>query len=203
LDNLALARQVGLNVPATIVTNDAVRLKQFCTGFEFIIIKDIEFNPLHVIGKNNNLVFQPTVVMSNTELSKFIGNRTDFNGLIFCQKYIEKVFEIRVYFLMDKYYAMAIFSQNNTQTKLDYRNYDLDNPNRLVPFKLPKALEGKIKKMMKILKLESGSIDLIYSRDKKYFFLEVNPIGQFQWLSKHCNYYLEKQIASTLLKPLI
>ena len=48
--------------------------------------------------------------------------------------------------------------------------------------------------------INTGSIDLIYSLSNEYVFLEVNPQGQFDWLSKNCNYYIEKDIAELLKK---
>jgi glutathione synthase/RimK-type ligase-like ATP-grasp enzyme len=54
---------------------------------------------------------------------------------------------------------------------------------------------------MSILKLNTGSVDLIFSEeDNKYYFLEVNPMGQFGMVSKPCNYYLEKEMAQYLTK---
>ncbi len=95
---------------------------------------------------------------------------------------------------------MGIFSQNNSKTKEDFRNYDQNLPNRNVPIKLPLDIEGKLKKLMKKLNLNSGSIDLIYTIDNKYVFLEVNPVGQFGMVSFPCNYNLEKKIAEFLIK---
>ena len=34
---------------------------------------------------------------------------------------------------------------------------------------------------------------------QEFVFLEVNPVGQFGWVSKNCNYYLEKKIALKLI----
>ena len=48
------------------------------------------------------------------------------------------------------------------------------------------------------LKLNSGSIDLVYTKDEDYYFLEVNPVGQFAMVSEPCNYYLEKIVAQKL-----
>jgi ATP-GRASP peptide maturase of grasp-with-spasm system len=114
------------------------------------------------------------------------------------QNYIEKKYEIRSMFINNKFYSMAIFSQNNEQTKLDFRNYDYERPNRLLPFKLPSVVESKLKRLFKKLDLNSGSVDLIYALDNQFYFLEINPIGQFDWLSKNCNYNLEQKIAKTL-----
>mgnify|MGYP000874440113 CR=1 FL=1 len=94
---------------------------------------------------------------------------------------------------------MAIFSQNNPKTQIDFRNYDYDKPNRLNPFKIPIEISNKIIKLMKKLKIICGSIDMIYTPKGEYVFLEVNPIGQFQWLSQNCNYYIEREIANHLI----
>jgi D-alanine-D-alanine ligase-like ATP-grasp enzyme len=49
------------------------------------------------------------------------------------------------------------------------------------------------------LNLDTGSIDMILDRKNEYVFLEVNPTGQFGWLSKSCNYYIEKEVAKHML----
>jgi D-alanine-D-alanine ligase-like ATP-grasp enzyme len=52
---------------------------------------------------------------------------------------------------------------------------------------------------MKSLDLNSGSFDIIFTKQNKFVLLEVNPIGQFHWLSKNCNYKIEKIIANYLI----
>ena len=51
---------------------------------------------------------------------------------------------------------------------------------------------------MKLADLDTGSIDMMYSTDGEYYFLEVNPVGQFGMVSYPCNYYIEKEIATIL-----
>lgn len=50
---------------------------------------------------------------------------------------------------------------------------------------------------MEALDLNCGSLDLIKS-GSTYYFLEVNPVGQFGNLSFDCSYHLEKEIAEYL-----
>lgn len=115
------------------------------------------------------------------------------------QERIKKKWEIRTFYLKGKFYSMAIFSQRDSQTSLDFRKYNIANPNYRVPYKLPISLEKKLHKFMKQVGLDTGSIDLLYSEGEEYYFLEVNPVGQFGMVSRACNYYLEKQIANYLL----
>ncbi len=118
----------------------------------------------------------------------------------FVQNAIEKRYEIRVFYLDGKMFAMAIFSQKDKKTKIDLRNYNKEKPNRSVPFSLPTHLKKQIKKFMDLYQLNTGSLDFIYTTDHKFVFLEVNPVGQFDFVSKYCNYFIEKDIAKFLIK---
>ncbi|MGH2666108.1 grasp-with-spasm system ATP-grasp peptide maturase [Flavobacterium sp.] len=114
------------------------------------------------------------------------------------QNHIAKKYELRIFYLAGDFYTMAIFSQNDNQTSVDFRNYNDTKPNRRVPFKLPLAIEQKLDTLMKNLDLNSGSIDMIVTPDDNYVFLEVNPVGQFGMTSFPCNYNIEKKIAEYL-----
>jgi D-alanine-D-alanine ligase-like ATP-grasp enzyme len=65
---------------------------------------------------------------------------------------------------------------------------------------LPENIETSIRNFLDKTKLKTCSFDVIYSTDDGFYFLEVNPNGQFSWLSENCNYYIEKEIAYQLNK---
>lgn len=96
----------------------------------------------------------------------------------------------------NNFWSMAILSQNDEQTQIDFRNYNNEKPNRNVPYNLPDEIKKKIILLMEKLKLNCGSIDIIVTPKNEYIFLEVNPIGQFGMVSNPCNYNLHKEIAS-------
>ena len=52
---------------------------------------------------------------------------------------------------------------------------------------------------MKKSNLDTGSIDIVVTKKEEYVFLEVNPVGQFGWVSSNCNYYLEEKVANYLM----
>ncbi len=124
--------------------------------------------------------------------------KTNFFFPSLVQNYIEKKYELRIFYLDGSFYSMAIFSQKDTQTNIDFRNYNDQKPNRTIPYKLPKNIEIKLDKLMKKLDLNCGSIDMIVTPENEYIFLEVNPVGQFGMISFPCNYNLEKRIAEYL-----
>lgn len=53
---------------------------------------------------------------------------------------------------------------------------------------------------MNTLNLNTGSIDVLKGIDGKYYFLEVNPVGQYLSPSISCGYCVEKNIAEWLIK---
>jgi glutathione synthase/RimK-type ligase-like ATP-grasp enzyme len=95
---------------------------------------------------------------------------------------------------------MAILSQADEQTKIDFRRYNEKKPNRFVPFKLPAEIDQKIRLLFKKIGLNTGSVDMIVDQQDNYYFLEINPVGQFGMVSQPCNYFLEKQVALHLIQ---
>lgn len=191
---LNLAQKVGLNIPKSIICTEKKELTKFLDEHQEIISKCISDSPRYTIGTSFHSL--KTIPVD----SEFIENLPETFFPSFFQKEIKKEFEIRVFFLDGDFYSMAIFSQRNSKTRLDFRNYDTESPNRFVPYKLPKNQCDKIEKLMAELELKTGSIDLVKSTDGEYYFLEINPVGQFGMVSIPCNYYLEKKIADYLIR---
>lgn len=116
----------------------------------------------------------------------------------FFQDKIEKEYEIRSFYLDGKIWSTAIISQNDKQTKTDYRKYNIQTPNRNVPYNLPPEIEICLTNLFQVLDVNCGSADFIKGKDGKFYFLEINPLGQFLGLSSICNYSLDKEIAQFL-----
>ncbi|MFO7969425.1 MAG: grasp-with-spasm system ATP-grasp peptide maturase [Candidatus Izemoplasmatales bacterium] len=112
------------------------------------------------------------------------------------QEEVDKKYELRIFFLNNLIYPMAIFSSDD---KVDVREADVDKQKRFVPYKLDKEIEKKVKRLIQLTELQTGSIDMIVTHKKEYYFLEVNPSGQYEYLSYYCNYNLSKKIAEELL----
>lgn len=83
---------------------------------------------------------------------------------------VKKSFEIRSFYLHGEFYSMAIFSQRNKQTSVDFRKYCTELPNKNEPFKLPDDIEEKLDKLYKKLDLNTGSADFIVDKEGNYVF---------------------------------
>jgi ATP-GRASP peptide maturase of grasp-with-spasm system len=188
-----VAASFGLKIPEYIITNKKKHLLNFFSKFEEIVLKPISNVRSILVPEGEYLQF--TKLVSKEDLN--IIPDSFFPSLF--QEYIQKDFEIRTFFLDGKFYSMAIFSQKNNQTKIDFRKYDSKYPNVRVPFKLPEEIENKILKVFEYYNLNCGSVDILHTPNDEYVFLEINPVGQFGMVSIPCNYYLEKKIARTLI----
>lgn len=188
IEVLQCAMKAGLKIPKTSIFNAYDEFSQ--SQFSNSITKSIRNGALVKI--NQTPFFFMTKEIKDTPPKSF------FPSLI--QEKIDKEYELRVFHLKGKNYAMAIFSQNDNQTKIDFRQYNYKKPNRCIPYLLSYEVDEKITILMKALKLDTGSIDLIKGIDGEYYFLEINPSGQFRMTSFPCNYDLHYQVAKTLIK---
>lgn len=188
LEILYHAKKLSINIPETFIIDNRENIP-YINGGRFITKCISEpFMPITKYGQ----------YMTYTEEKESIKTipQKFFPSLF--QTKIEKEADIRVFYINGKFYAMAIMSQNDNQTSTDFRKYLKEKPNRKFPFKLSTELEFKLNQLMRIISLETGSIDLILTKDGLFIFLEVNPVGQFGMTSYPCNYYLEKLIAMEL-----
>lgn len=191
LSVLLKAKELGLLIPETWITAnrkyfDKIRLS------DDLITKPISNGPTFEIDKETYSGYTSPIYDIPNEIGE------NFAPSLF-QTLISKKYEIRTFFLAGKFYSMAIFSQGDPQTMTDFRRYNHKKPNRVVPYKLPVEIENKLTALADYFGLRTGSFDLIKSTDNRYIFLEVNPGGQFGMVSYPCNYFIERDIAKTLI----
>lgn len=192
LKSLKNASAAGLNIPETIITSSKDELLKFMEGREFVVTKSIH-EGLSLIHEGH--YYGQFTAELNLHRANQLSNT--FYPSLFQEK-LKKRFEIRVFVMGERIYAMAIFSQMDEGTKVDFRHYNDERPNRTVPFDLPDNLCDQLKSYMNLEGLDTGSIDLVYTEDDEYVFLEVNPVGQFGMVSYPCNYRIEKDIAELI-----
>jgi len=181
---LEKAQKAGLSVPDFFLaenTDEVIVNKTITKALTENVIIDS-------ISEHSDAIIYTSIIEQKEKKEFFI---------TFFQEKIEKDFEIRSFYLDGKMWSTAIISQNDEQTKTDFRKYNDKKPNRKIRYQLPKDIEEKTHQLMQSLDLSCGSIDFIKSGDH-FFFLEVNPVGQFFGLSAMCNYSLEKEIAEYL-----
>lgn len=190
--DLIIASKCGLSIPETLVTQNKKELEVFFSIHAGEIITKSLGGAIRFETENEILWGKGTTLVTKADIDE----TSDYFLPSLFQENIEKEYEIRSFLFKKKFFSMAIFSQKDNKTSLDFRNYNRENPNRMVPFKLPDKIEKILLKFAEMTDIDTGSFDFIVTKkEKELIFLEVNPYGQFGWLSRNCNYYLEKQIA--------
>lgn len=205
--NIGNPKLFGLN---RLVVNDIAKSKGFITP-EFEIVSNI--NQIYTSKVIDNKFVTKAIsdgiynsigdVRYYTYTESY--NKRDFDGEhvdIFpslITNLINKKIEIRSFYLDGEFFSMAIFSQSDEQTSVDFRKYNSINPNRTEPYKLPKEIESKLKDIFDECNLNTGSADLILDENDNFVFLEINPVGQYSMTSDPCNYNLDKIIAKYLI----
>lgn len=190
LVNLKIASDCGMLVPKTWIFTRKKEVMDLLEVRDKLLTKPITQGGLYF--EDDQIYFDG---FSNLVDKEKVEQFSETFAATLFQEYIEKAYELRIFYFLGEIYASAIFSQLDEMTKTDFRNYNYSRPNRTPPCKLPEEVAGQIRSFMQRINMKSGSLDVLVTPDKKYYFLEVNPIGQFYQVSHPCNYYLEKRIA--------
>ena len=176
----------NIKVPCFLITNSRKRLEQFINEHEHVIYKPI--TECSTIISDRKILKQK---VSDFDLDAMV---PDFFFPSLFQEKIDKVAELRVFVLGSKIFAGRI----RNKRCLDVR--EILNKSSIERCSLSKDMEQKIHRLMKRLNLNTGSIDLLEDQIGNTYLLEINPIGHFSFLSKKCNYSLEKEVAQYLIK---
>lgn len=184
---ISAAQRLGIKVPRSIITNSKKDLKKFNQLSPSLISKALGENIAFTQGGNHYAQYTKAIDR------EFIDALPDFFLPTFFQQKLEKEFDIRIFFIEEDWYSIAIFS-DSLDMKEDYPHH------RYIPIKLPDEILGNLKNLMQALNLNTGSIDMVKEKGTSdFYFLEVNPNGQIGPFSKSCNIQLEKLIASKLV----
>jgi len=189
LTQLEIANSLGLITLPYILCTQKENLQQFLDNNDIVICKSLGTT----VSVNENGESKTT--FTNTITRNNINTLPNHFGLSFFQQFCDKSFDVKVVVLGEKFFPIGINSQENVKTKVDFRRYDWDNPNRLFSIRLPPDISSGIIKLMKSLNLKYGVVDFVVSKKNEYYFLEVNPIGQFSYLSSYSSFNIEKEFA--------
>jgi ATP-GRASP peptide maturase of grasp-with-spasm system len=192
---LRYAKEVGLLIPHTLISTEKSQVHEFNRNRE-LITKSLHASPFIHDRMKKTILEGYTTAINPGDLEN-VNSEYIFPSLV--QEKLDKKYELRIFYLDRKCYPMAIFSQRDKQTEIDFRRYNKAKPNRMMKCSIPAELAERIVQLMDRIGLNTGSLDFVKTKDNKYVFLEVNPVGQFGFVSDNCNYNLEKIIAEKLV----
>lgn len=189
-----LAKEIGFRIAEGIVTNDEGHFKSF------------------VRDNNNDCIVKPILsgqigwpLMKKVVYTNKLIEMPTKEQIEYCPSYIqyriEKKYDVRVTVVEDEVFAARIFSQNNTETQIDWRVGDKVLHHEIIF--LPDELIKKCKELVHRLNLRFGAIDLIETKEGDFIFLEINPNGQWAWIETQTSMPISETIAKKLMYGII
>lgn len=180
---LYYAKEVGLRIPNTIMSNDPEEIELFWKNNNSSCIFKAYTSPSWQIAETRILTKD---MLSELSLLKY--------APIIVQEYIPKLADIRVSIFIDDVFAGE--SRTHNSVEVDWR---LDLKLKWEHHELPNEVKEKLILLLKKLNLHSGAIDLILTPNGDYIFIEVNPSGQFLFLEIDTRQKLSRSCAAMLV----
>ena len=146
----------------------------FIPKWGFYLNKKIDFGEAIVKSLSSSLTSHGKIVYT-TKVNK---EKLDVNYPWFVQELIISESDITILFVSNKLFAYELPRSNDL---IDWRKQINREKQNWVTHILPLSLELKILEYMNNLGLKFGRIDFLL-KNNEYFFLEVNPNGQWAWL---------------------
>lgn len=194
VEQLKIAVGFGLVVPETCVTSSRDAVQAF---FEHhggrIICKAVK----HGFSHADNVV---TMAMTKRVEPEFLERYDEYAALpMIYQREIIKACDIRVIVVGERIFATAIYSQEHAETEVDWRVWDVSNFElRHEPITLPPNVEKGCRKITSHFGLRYAAIDLVLGKDGRWYFLELNPNGQWAWIEKKAGHPIRDAIIECL-----
>ncbi|MEF2031717.1 MvdC/MvdD family ATP grasp protein [Pseudomonas aeruginosa] len=186
---LLLAHEIGFNVPVTTITNDINSARQVAQLAPAIC------KPLRqalLSGEQERVIF-------TTRLGKLKGADVSAIALapFIVQSEIRKKYDVRVTAVGDRLFATAIWSQECSETEVDWRQGSRPDL-RHERIDLPEMVQEQCRELLHRLNLRYGAIDFICDEAGALWFLEINPNGQWAWIENLTGYRIAAAIVDEL-----
>lgn len=189
---LSVARSIGFRVPDTIITNNPEDVRSFFEAQN----REVVAKPLRLgyfdYGETKTCVFTTKIERSDLERDDPIRIAP-----VIYQELIPKSFDIRVTVVGEEIFSAAIDSQSVPSARVDWRRTDTEKLRHMVHY-LPQSVSGLCLKLLAKLDLHFGAIDLALTPEGEYFFLEINPNGQWVWIEDLLGLPISESIAGWL-----
>ncbi|MBP2072532.1 ATP-grasp domain-containing protein [Thermoanaerobacterium butyriciformans] len=183
---LKYASQIGFEIPQTFITNEA---KIPIKAESNYIVKSLD---TALFRKDETELF----VFSNIVKGSEIRESNLMEAPIILQEYIYPKIDLRVTVIGEKVHAVKIV-KNNEGIEGDWRKHKDDV--QFIPYDLPKTIINRSIELVKKFNLSFGAIDLVYCKGN-YYFIEINPTGEWAWLVENANQRIDIDIVDMLTR---
>lgn len=178
LEQLSRARSHGLSTPDTIVTQRADALREFwslCAGQ--IVVKPIACGFIErPAPDSNSLIYTSDVQLADLEDLSSLGNCPTL-----FQRRINKVDDVRVTVVDDDLVAVSLKANDAGHQRTDIRRDNMADVTYSIRT-MPTDVRAAMLALVRGYGLRFAAIDFVIDVNDHWYFLEVNPNGQWAWL---------------------
>jgi len=190
---LHVAKQVGMRVPRTLLTNDPGEVAALVDGAKRpIVYKAFSGGVIQYPGGF------PTGLLT-TVIGDELTEHLDRVGHTMCmfQEYVDKAYEVRLTVIGNMFFPVVIRSQDGEATKVDWRAENKMPYGDYQP--LPDAVVKQVQALLTELDLVYAALDFIVTPDGEHVFLEANPGGQFMWMYHDLDIPFDEHLSDLLM----
>jgi glutathione synthase/RimK-type ligase-like ATP-grasp enzyme len=188
-----VAHSLGFNIPDTLITSSSQAVDTFRKKHKTIVVKSLSSLPPTTI---DSCIF-PTVIVAQHE-------PLDLTGLhiapaIF-QQAVEPYAEVRATVVGNKVFAAIVRDKNPKLGFIrDWRAGQIvETGLYFEPYTLSKRMQDQCIGLVRKMGLQYGAIDLIADPTGKFWFLEINPNGQWAFVESETGQPIGKAMAQLL-----
>ncbi|WP_342629110.1 hypothetical protein AAC691_04670 [Nguyenibacter vanlangensis] len=185
---LTIAKEMGLHVPKTIISNNNDDLLSLF--YDSRVVYKTLSQPMH---DANNIILTTEISKDAIKNGKFYLESCP-NQL---QNYVDKKYELRILIILSEIISIKVNSQNSETAKIDWRTEQL-NKEIFEISEIPESLKINLLSLCERLNLNLAVVDVIIDKCGNPVFLEINPGGQWAWLDRYFNNSLTTLVARSI-----
>jgi glutathione synthase/RimK-type ligase-like ATP-grasp enzyme len=192
---IAIANQVGFSVPETLLSNNLDAIASFMAEHESIVAKPLRSGLIKDREGVQRVAFTTRLDELVTSEDQAAVEAVPF----MVQREIRKRCDVRVTVIGERVFAAEIDSQAYAGTAVDWRRgaaSDLKHASH----ELPSTVAGACLRLVDRLGLRFGAVDLIQDRVGEYWFLEINPNGQWAWIEAFTGLPIAAALVDEMIK---
>lgn len=186
---LKTAKENHLAVPKTIFSNDEEKITaffhEFCNGKAVAKLHSLTAKTMNGENLISTMIIEEDTLQHIADIM--------YCPMIF-QPYIDKEYELRIVYIAGDFFTGKINNSDNADWRVAQGNYIWS------AYELPENIKAGLASMMQEMGLYIGAIDMIRGKDGEYYFLEVNPQGEWGMLQKELGFPIAERIADNLIK---
>jgi glutathione synthase/RimK-type ligase-like ATP-grasp enzyme len=196
LNQLLIAKNLGFNIPETSITNIAESAQDFLeNNSNQTVVKVLHHHEITSKQVSHRFL---TSDVDESMVSKF--DQLKFAPIIFQEK-IPKREELRITIIGNKIFPVKLTTSKDKKEYSDlHKIHEADL--EFLQVEIDKKLKRMCLKMNNLLGLEVSSLDFIVDINGEIYFLEVNPIGDWNWLEKHLKLSITETVTKLIKKYL-